>query len=333
MIKARRIGHAVFETPDLERLSDHYTDVVGLVLASQEKGQRYFASKLGHLTIELRQGSEAGCVLEPVDAQQSRGNGRGVHYVHHSCPRSDNKGRTRPLGAMHGAGGVGFFAKREVATAFASPPRLHSRPPRVERQGRTRSATRASQEVEQRRSIEVEHSRVDDLSVCKAVDADGGQIDCLSGLRVLCPLPPDRDHVVALGDEPGIETADVPGLEAVPSCPEAQSVAKRTLVSAVLSAIRQARSLVDHNVLVVGRHDTFAIPMFDRTEQAASCLEISFDRILRSPIWFFHRLHFDSPCVCGDPPSAYCAIDRRLRARGVRRGTRAEYAESISPST
>jgi catechol 2,3-dioxygenase-like lactoylglutathione lyase family enzyme len=127
MIKARRIGHAVFETPDLERLSDHYTDVVGLVLASQENGRRDFASKLGHLTIELRQGSEAGYVLEPVDAQQSRGNGRGVHYVHHSCPRSDNKGRTRPLGATHGAGGVGFFAKREVAAAFASPPRLHSR--------------------------------------------------------------------------------------------------------------------------------------------------------------------------------------------------------------
>jgi catechol 2,3-dioxygenase-like lactoylglutathione lyase family enzyme len=61
MIKARRIGHAVFETPDLDRLCDHYTDVVGLVVAAKEKDRRYLASKLGHLAIELRQGSAAGC--------------------------------------------------------------------------------------------------------------------------------------------------------------------------------------------------------------------------------------------------------------------------------
>ena len=61
MIKARRIGHAVFETTDLERLSDHYTDVVGLVVAAKEKDRRFLASKLGHLAIELRQGSDTGC--------------------------------------------------------------------------------------------------------------------------------------------------------------------------------------------------------------------------------------------------------------------------------
>ena len=88
----------------------------------------------------------------------------------------------------------------------------------------------------------MEHSRLDDLSVSKAVDADGGQIDFLSGLGVLCLLPPDRDHVVALGDEPRVETAGVLGLETVPRCAEAQSMAKRTLVSAVLSAIRQTRA-------------------------------------------------------------------------------------------
>src|SRR5262249_20633023 len=61
MIKARRIGHAVFETPDVERLSDHYTDVVGLIPAAKDKDRRYLASKLGHLAIELRPGSSAGC--------------------------------------------------------------------------------------------------------------------------------------------------------------------------------------------------------------------------------------------------------------------------------
>ena len=37
MIKARRIGHAVFETPDVERLSDHYIDVVGLIPAAKAR--------------------------------------------------------------------------------------------------------------------------------------------------------------------------------------------------------------------------------------------------------------------------------------------------------
>jgi catechol 2,3-dioxygenase-like lactoylglutathione lyase family enzyme len=35
--------------------------VVGLVVAAKEKDRRYLASKLGHLAIELRQGSAAGC--------------------------------------------------------------------------------------------------------------------------------------------------------------------------------------------------------------------------------------------------------------------------------
>jgi len=54
MIKARRIGHAMFETNDLDRLSDHYTNVIGLVVAAREKDRVYLASKLGHLAVELR---------------------------------------------------------------------------------------------------------------------------------------------------------------------------------------------------------------------------------------------------------------------------------------
>src|SRR5262249_11779570 len=61
MIPARRIGHAVFETPDLERLYDHYIEVVGLIPAAKDKDRRYLASKLGHLAIELRAGSSVGC--------------------------------------------------------------------------------------------------------------------------------------------------------------------------------------------------------------------------------------------------------------------------------
>ena len=40
MIKPRRIGHATFETPDLQKMIDYYTQVMGLVLAEREKAIR-----------------------------------------------------------------------------------------------------------------------------------------------------------------------------------------------------------------------------------------------------------------------------------------------------
>jgi catechol 2,3-dioxygenase-like lactoylglutathione lyase family enzyme len=57
MIKARRIGHAVFESPDIERLADHYVNVIGMVVIERGKDKIYLATKLGQLAIELRKSS------------------------------------------------------------------------------------------------------------------------------------------------------------------------------------------------------------------------------------------------------------------------------------
>jgi catechol 2,3-dioxygenase-like lactoylglutathione lyase family enzyme len=54
MIKARRIGHATFDTTDLDRLAEHYVNVTGLIVAAREKDKVFLASKLGHLALELR---------------------------------------------------------------------------------------------------------------------------------------------------------------------------------------------------------------------------------------------------------------------------------------
>jgi len=61
MIQARRIGHAAFETPDLERSIDYYTNIAGLVLASKEKDRAFFASKIGQLVVQLDRGAAARC--------------------------------------------------------------------------------------------------------------------------------------------------------------------------------------------------------------------------------------------------------------------------------
>jgi catechol 2,3-dioxygenase-like lactoylglutathione lyase family enzyme len=61
MIKVERIGHATFETPDLEKAIDYYTHVVGLAPAGRENGRVFLASRIGQLAIELRQGAQPRC--------------------------------------------------------------------------------------------------------------------------------------------------------------------------------------------------------------------------------------------------------------------------------
>src|SRR4029077_2469241 len=61
MIKPRRIGHATFETPDLEKLIDYYTNIMGLVLAEREKDRAFLTTQVGLLAIELRKGAVERC--------------------------------------------------------------------------------------------------------------------------------------------------------------------------------------------------------------------------------------------------------------------------------
>ena len=55
MIKPRRVGHATFETTDIEKQIAYWTEVAGLVLAEREKNRAFLASKTGLLSIQLEQ--------------------------------------------------------------------------------------------------------------------------------------------------------------------------------------------------------------------------------------------------------------------------------------
>jgi len=59
MIGVKRISHATFETPDVERLIDYYTGVVGFVLLAKEKDGALFVSRLGNLAVILRRSTTA----------------------------------------------------------------------------------------------------------------------------------------------------------------------------------------------------------------------------------------------------------------------------------
>jgi catechol 2,3-dioxygenase-like lactoylglutathione lyase family enzyme len=62
MVRARRIGHLVFETADIARAVDYYTQVVGLVPVSASSDRAFLSTKLGQLAVELQHGPTPRCV-------------------------------------------------------------------------------------------------------------------------------------------------------------------------------------------------------------------------------------------------------------------------------
>jgi catechol 2,3-dioxygenase-like lactoylglutathione lyase family enzyme len=61
MIRVRKIAHAGFETPDLDRQVAYYTDILGLALVAKDKDAAYLASTLDHHSVVLRRGAEPRC--------------------------------------------------------------------------------------------------------------------------------------------------------------------------------------------------------------------------------------------------------------------------------
>ena len=61
MIKLLRLGHATFDTPDIEKAIEHHTQVVGLSLIGRERERAFLATQTGQLAIELRKGAHSRC--------------------------------------------------------------------------------------------------------------------------------------------------------------------------------------------------------------------------------------------------------------------------------
>jgi catechol 2,3-dioxygenase-like lactoylglutathione lyase family enzyme len=57
----RKISHASYETPDLDKQAEYYTDVLGLTLVAKERDAIYLANASDHHFVILRQGSQPKC--------------------------------------------------------------------------------------------------------------------------------------------------------------------------------------------------------------------------------------------------------------------------------
>jgi catechol 2,3-dioxygenase-like lactoylglutathione lyase family enzyme len=62
MIRVRKIAHASYEMPDLEKQIEYYTEILGLTLVEHDKGAAYLASTVDHHSVVLRTGDAARCV-------------------------------------------------------------------------------------------------------------------------------------------------------------------------------------------------------------------------------------------------------------------------------
>ena len=61
MIGVRRIGHAGFTTPDVNRQVAYYTDIMGLTLVDKTPQAAYLASTLDHHSVVIRHGEAPQC--------------------------------------------------------------------------------------------------------------------------------------------------------------------------------------------------------------------------------------------------------------------------------
>lgn len=62
MIRLLRLGHATFETPDIEKAIAHHTEVIGLSLAGRDGKRAFLSTRTGQLAVELQQSSLSKCV-------------------------------------------------------------------------------------------------------------------------------------------------------------------------------------------------------------------------------------------------------------------------------
>jgi len=62
MIRVRKIAHASYEMPDIDKQLEYYTEILGLTLVERDKDAAYLASTVDHHSVVLRKGDQARCM-------------------------------------------------------------------------------------------------------------------------------------------------------------------------------------------------------------------------------------------------------------------------------
>jgi len=71
MIRVKRLGHATFKTPDIERILDYWTRIIGLTVVERDKDRAFLATRFGEEAIAVEKGDSG--VLARVAFQVAPG--------------------------------------------------------------------------------------------------------------------------------------------------------------------------------------------------------------------------------------------------------------------
>jgi catechol 2,3-dioxygenase-like lactoylglutathione lyase family enzyme len=96
MVKARRMGHATFETPDLENAIAYYEKFMGLVVAEREKERAFLATKVGQLVIQLQKADRAHCIKLSFEVAPNSDFGELARELGNDCVRSELRNDSIP---------------------------------------------------------------------------------------------------------------------------------------------------------------------------------------------------------------------------------------------
>jgi len=135
MIRVRKIAHAAYEMPDLERQLEYYTDILGLTLVERDKEAAYLASTVDHHSVVLRKGAQAKCVHigfqigadDDLDAFEKQVQGHGIKTQRTKDPEptiSDAVTFEDPKGTLMEVFKRGEFAGQRFQTKGVVPHKL-----------------------------------------------------------------------------------------------------------------------------------------------------------------------------------------------------------------
>jgi catechol 2,3-dioxygenase-like lactoylglutathione lyase family enzyme len=135
MIRVRKIAHAAYEMPDVEKQLEYYTDILGLTLVDRSKEAAYLASTVDHHSIVLSKGGESKCLRlgfqiapdDDLDAFERQVQGHGIKTERKKDPEptiGDMVTFTDPKGTVMEVFKRGEFAGQRFPTKGVVPHKL-----------------------------------------------------------------------------------------------------------------------------------------------------------------------------------------------------------------
>src|ERR1700687_5135554 len=61
MIRVKKIAHATYEMPDVDKQVEYYTEILGLTVTGKDKEAVYLASTVDHHSVVVRKGTQTQC--------------------------------------------------------------------------------------------------------------------------------------------------------------------------------------------------------------------------------------------------------------------------------